>query len=167
MSQIENMTPKKDKSRNLSVYQFFQILQKEWIVADLRTRIYPKGKHKDYWTKVKEGKEATINQIAEKNHLPTIFTDQEMKRIFELQVYKEKGAPDFNYKSEENRTAQEPLDLTYYYSKGSEVRFDHFGEQKIGKVKSYTYGNTVALVQTTEDSLGDFNVVVSELTRIL
>lgn len=156
---------KKEKSRHLSVYQFFQILQLEWIVADLRSKIYPKKKDKEYWNKVKEGKEKIFEQIAEKNHLPTIFSDEEMRRLLEMEVYKPQGLPNFLYKNDENRGAQEPFDLTYYYSKGAEVRFDVFGEQKIGKVKSYLPYQFTIIVTSLEGE--DFTVRIESVTRIL
>lgn len=156
---------KKEKSRNLSVYQFFQILQVEWIVADLRSKIYPKKKDKEYWNKVKEGKEKIFQQIAEKNHLPTIFTDEEMRRLLELEVYKPQGLPAFLYKNDSHKEAQEPLDLTYYYCKGAEVRFEVFGEQKIGKVKSYLPYQYVITVTDLDGK--DFSVHVEHVTRIL
>jgi hypothetical protein len=155
-----------NKSRSLTVYQFFQMLQVEWLVADLRSRIYPKAKDKEYWNKVKEGKKKKIEGIADKNHLPTIFTDEEMKRIFELKIYNDKGIANFHYKDEAQREAQEPLDLTYYYSKGTEVRFDIFGEQKIGIVKSYLpYKETLTVMEPIE--VVKYLVPTREVTRIL
>jgi hypothetical protein len=153
----------KKKSRSLSAYQFFQILQVEWLTADLRSRLYPK-KDKEFWNKVKEGKEKIISQIAEKNHLPTIFSDEEMKRIFEYKMYGQEGFPTLCYKDDIDKIKQEPLDLAYYYSKGSEVRCEVFGEQKIGIIKSYQpFDLTIALLVDGETNLFEINKV----TRIL
>src|ERR1700752_3568898 len=102
------MESKKPKSRNLSTYEYFHFLQGEGIVADLRTRIYPKKKDKEYWAKVKEGKRIAIETIAEKNHLPTIFSDDEMRLIFDQKVYLPEGVPAFTYKDEVNEAAQKP-----------------------------------------------------------
>jgi hypothetical protein len=159
------MESKKQKSRNLSPYQFFEILQLEWIVADLRSRIYPVLTDKSYWNKVKDGKRKIIEGIAEKNHLfSTIFTDEEMKRIYEQKVYNEKGLPTFLYKDEEHKLFQEPFDLAYYYSTGVEVRFELYEEQKVGKVKSYTPFHKEIVVTFEEKSI---TLPVSEVTRIL
>jgi hypothetical protein len=155
----------KSKSRSLKPYQYYQILQIEFIVAQLRVRLYPNQKDKDYWEKVSEGKKKTVEQIAEKNRLPTIFTDEEMRRIFELKVYREKGIADFTYRDEAHREAQEPLDYIYYFSKGSDVRFDWFGEQKIGTIKSYVPGEKVVLVTDSEGKTVD--LPLEEVTRIL
>lgn len=155
---------KKPKSRNLSVYEFFKILQLEWIVADLRVRIYPKKKDKEYWVKVKEGKRVIIESIAEKNHLPTIFSDDEMKRAFEALVYLAEGVPNFVYKDDINRNAQEPFDLLYYFHKGAEVRFDWYSEIKVGKVKSYVaFSDTVTIEFDNQEA----PLPISKVTRIL
>lgn len=156
---------KKEKTRKLSVYEFFQILQIEWIIADLRVRIYPLETDKIYWNKVKEGKRRIIDNIAEKNMLPTIFVDDEMKRALEHKVYRDKGIPNFLYRDEENKQKQEPLDLIYYYIKGADVRFEYFGELKIGKIKSYIPPNTYCLIEY-EDSK-ELKVELTEVTRIV
>lgn len=158
------MESKKSKSRNLSIYEFFNVLQIEYIVAELRVRIYPKKKDKDYWSKVKEGKQRIFESIAEKNHLPTVLTDEEMKRVFEQKVYAPEGFPNFLYKNEENKKAQEPFDLIYYYSKGAEVRYDWFGETKIGKIRSYVPYEETLLIQLDGEVI---ELPVQKVTRIL
>lgn len=155
---------KKLKSRNLSVYEFFNVLQLEWIVAELRIRIYPKKKDKEYWGKVKEGKRVIIESIAEKNHLPTIFSDDEMKRAFELKIYLPEGAPNFVYKDDDNKKGQEPFDLIYYFSKGSEVRFDWYGDVRVGKIKSYVPFNETLAVEYEGT---DLTLDVKKVSRIL
>ena len=153
----------KVKSRNLSVYEFFQILQEEWLTAELRSRLYPKS-YKAFWDKVKEGKGRIINEIAEKNHLPTIFTDNEMRHIFERKMYGIQGLPIFCYKNEEDRIKQEPLDLTYYFAIGTEVRCEEFDEQKIGIIKSYQpYSSTISITIAEQVVTCDVKMV----TRIL
>lgn len=157
------MQSKKTKSRNLSVYEFFQMLQVEWLSADLRSRLYPKS-YKDFWNKVKEGKAKTINEIAEKNRLPTIFTDDEMKRIFENKMYGIEGFPIFSYKNDEDKAKQEPLDLIYYYAKDSEVRYEKFGEQKVGKIERYQpFSTSISVILDNEITICQANKV----TRIL
>lgn len=128
----ENVTSK--KSRDLSILDFYEILQVEWICADLRRKIYPKIKDKNYWTRVAEGKKNTIQRLAEKNSLPSIFDDESMLRIFEKKVYKENAYPEFIYKNENNKNEQEYWDLHYYLYIYSEVRVIIAGETKLGKI---------------------------------
>jgi hypothetical protein len=153
-----------DKSRKQTVYEFFQTLQVEWIVADLRSRIYPQASDKSYWTKVKEGKKIKIETIAEKNFLPTIFVDSEMKRALENKVYNAKGVPAFLYKDPAHERMQRPLDLTYYYAKDADVRFESYGDLKIGKIKSYVpFSETIVLISEEKE----ITVPTEEVTRII
>ena len=57
------------KSRNLSVVELFEILQSEYVVCELRAKIYPLDKHKDYWRDLMEKKRTKIIDIAKKNAL--------------------------------------------------------------------------------------------------
>lgn len=160
------MENSKEKSRKLSVYQYFQALQVEWIVADLRARIYPQEKDKRYWNKVKEGKQRVIESIAEKNMLPTIFTDDEMKRALENRVYKNQGIPNFQYKNDEHQQVQQPFDLLYYYSKDADVRFEHYGLQKIGKIKSFNLDTKeVIIIESSENE--EYRLPAQQVTRII
>lgn len=155
---------KKSKSRKQTVYEFFQTLQIEWIVADLRSRIYPQSSDKAFWSKVKQGKQVIIENIAEKNLLPTIFTDSEMKRALENTVYREKGVPKFLYKNEDHERIQKPLDLAYYYAKETDVRFEVFGDQKVGKVKSYIpFASTIVVAYDDQE----ISLPVDEVTRVI
>lgn len=155
---------KKQKSRHLSVYEFFQILQIEWIVADLRTRIYVKKKDRDFWSKVKEGKKQTIENIAEQNNLPTIFSDDEMKRAFTAKVYLKSGPPNFLYKNEGHKMTQESLDLLNYYSKGAHVRFESFQEVKVGIIQSYSPIAKTVCIKWDEALI---TLPIQEVTRVI
>lgn len=124
--------------RKLSTYQYFEILQVEWLVSDLRCRIYQNEKDKGYWRRVREGKRVKIESIAEKNRLPTIFSDDDLKRDLENRIYNDYSYPNFHYKDEVHRQSQGYWDLLNYYSKDSEVRYEFCDEVKVGKIVDYT-----------------------------
>ena len=129
---------KKKKSRQLTTYQYFEVLQLEYLIAELRMRIYPTTEDRAYWNRVMQGKQRTIEEIAIKNHLPSILTDEDMRRDFEKRIYPEvKGHPRFVYRNEEDRAKQETLDLIYYYNKGTEVRYEFQGDVEVGIITSY------------------------------
>lgn len=125
------------ESRKLSTYQYFEVLQIEWLVADLRCRIFTNEKDRSYWKKVREGKKVKIENISDKNRLPTIFTDDSLKRELEQRIYNDFTYPNFHYKDDEHKQTQGYWDLLNYYSKGTEVRFDHCGETLVGVVVDY------------------------------
>lgn len=152
--------------RKLSVYQFYEILQLEWLVADLRCRIFQSDKDKAYWRKVREGKQIKIENIAEKNRLPTIFNDDELKRDLEKRIYNDYTYPDFHYKDPDHQQSQGHSDLLNYYSKGTEVRFESQGDMKVGRVVDYTPFATTLRVQCLKTHNIE-TALVSKAIRIL
>jgi len=154
----------KPKSRHLSIYQFFETLQLEWLIADLRFRISIKAKDKEYWKKVKEGKQLTIEGIADRNTLPTIFTDSDLKADLEKRIYGAGNFPDFHYKDESNKQLQGYWDLQHYYRPGTEVRFDLFGETKVGKIDTYRVNDIKLKIKYSDET---FDLALTEISRIL
>ena len=123
-------------SRRLSTFEFFTIIQLEYIVAVLRSKIYVKVKDRVFWKKVAAGKYQTILEIAERNSLPSIFTDSDLSADLNRRVYRV-GYPQFVYKNEEQKLSLEYTDSLYYYAKNSDVRFELNGEVVVAKVVSY------------------------------
>lgn len=160
--------PKKGtiKSRHLSILDYYETLQIEWLTADLRRRIYPRLKDKNYWNRVQEGKKETIDKLAEKNSLPSIFTDDSMLRDFQKKLYRETSHPLFVYRDEKNKNEQEYYDLKYYYNIGADVRVDVFGESKIGRItKEFTPYKDISVIVTIDGEEKPYNTSV--VTRIL
>lgn len=156
----------KENRRKLSTYQYFEVLQVEWLVADLRCRIYVNEKDKAYWRRVREGKKAKVENIADKNRLPTIFTDDALKRELEHRIYNDYTYPNFHYKDEDHKQSQGYWDLQNYYSKGAEVRYDYFGETQVGVVVDYSPFEREMRVQCKKT--GEIiSMAVSKVMRIL
>ncbi len=109
-------------SRKLSVTELFDILQQEYIVCQLRAKIYLKEHLKEYWGKVADGKKRKIIDIAKKNSLPCIFDHKEIEGEYNKKVFREKGYPHFYYTSREVKEQQEYWDLWNYYYKDSPVK---------------------------------------------
>ena len=154
----------KPKSRHLTTYEFFEVIQIEYLCAQLRARIYPKPHDKTFWNRVAEGKKQTIESIASRNRLPSIFTDSDQESALSRRVYRENTYPIFTYRDEQARLNQEYFDLLYYYDVNTDVRFVFDGEQLIGKVKNYKPfdKNIVVDVEGKE-----YQVPISIVSRIL
>lgn len=156
---------RKEKSRSIGIYDYFKALQLEWIIADLRLRLYPKPKDKEFWKKVRDGKKITIESIADKNTLPTIFTDDEMLNDFNNMVFRQQSYPNFFYKDDNNKNSQGYYDLLYYYAKGADVRCNINGEIKVGKVKTFNPIEKHMMIKLLDES--EVKVHIDEVTRIL
>jgi hypothetical protein len=161
------MTEKIEKSRSLTTYQFFEIVQIEYICALLRSRIYTRSKDKQYWLRVPEGKKQKIEEISiRNNNMANIFTDSDMLSALERRIYRENTYPIFIYKDDIHRSTQEYFDMLCYYSKGAEVRFDFGNGQEIGQIvnyKPFDESASVQLLQTKEI----IEVPVIYLARVL
>jgi hypothetical protein len=165
MSIDENDELKPKKSRHLSILDFFDTLQVEYILADLRHKIYPRLKDKAYWNKVMVGKKATIEKLATRNSLPSIFTDDSMLRTLEKKVYRDSSYPLFTYRDEQHKMEQEYYDIKYYYLTGAEVRVEIYEDIKTGKVsKEYVpFANHVFVIIDGKEE----KYSIGKVTRIL
>lgn len=119
------------KSRKLSISEFFDILQEEYIVCELRSKIYPSAhtnkrgetiNPSDYWRSLMCKKKEKIVDLAARNSLFSIFDDKRVMVDFYKRVVPEWGFPKFIYKDDHQRLLQEKWDIHNYYSRGSQVK---------------------------------------------
>lgn len=166
----EEVVVRKQKSRDLDIYEFFKILQLEALVGELRSKIYPKIKDKNYWKKYYENKKKIVLDIAERNKvgntpLPSIFTDEGILESLKQEVYGDGGFPKFIYKDKEQEYVQGFYDCVNYYAKGSRVACRYLDEIKIGVVKYYqAHSKTVSV---TLDGNENVEFEIKNVTRIL
>jgi len=127
---------KDDKTRNLSIYDFLNVLQQEFFIAYLRNKIYVNESDKKYWAKIMGFKKGKITNLSLRNDLPSIFTDHKMYYDLYRQTVLTKGIPNFMYISEANRIDLEKRDILSYYRTGCECKvYLGDGEFKIGEIK--------------------------------
>lgn len=152
------------KSRDLTIVEFFNKLQEEYIIAELRRKIYPKIKDKRFWEKVMEGKHKKINDISLRNSLPNIFNNEAVKAKKYAKIYNETGFPNFIYKDCEDETQMAEFDKKYYYNVGSQVRVFVDGELLIGKIDlvDFEVGEIVVDLDNDKRSFD-----IKSITRIL
>jgi len=115
-----------EKSRDLSIFEYFEQLQIEYICAELRKRIYPVVKDKKYYKRVMEQKKIKIDDIASRNDLVSIFTEGEEGNNYRKEmyggIYNKKGLPNFIYRDQEMQSMFEESDINFYYLEGGEVK---------------------------------------------
>ena len=156
----------KKKSRNLSVLEYYEVLQKEYIVAELRRKIYPNRKDKDYYENVMDGKRKKIEDIAHRNNLPSIFSDVDIKKRYYSLVYGD-SFPNFTYRSDVERSNLYENDLQNYYMPGEDftVRTDG-GKNKIATLISVDLEKSMAKVKMRYEH--DIQIVhVNNIKRII
>lgn len=166
---MEIQEEKREKSRNLRIFEFFKILQLEALCAELRSKIYTKTSDRNFWKKVYEFKKKTVQDIAERNKvgdqpLPSIFTDEDMYRDYCKEIYGTGGFPTFLYKNKENEYLQAPYDSEYYYAKGSDVSCKHLDQILIGQVEFHQPSSNQVTVKVKDEVM---TFPITDVTRIL
>jgi hypothetical protein len=153
------------KTRNLSIYDLFEALQKEHIIASLRCKIYPQ-QHKQYWQEICDKKKIKILDISKRNrNLPNIFDDKKIKDVFESQIFPEFGKPNFIYRDDIQKSKLEHWDIKNYFSTDSDFKAIRNSVLLIGKLKNVDLQSNLA----TLDFSGEKQVVLSVdcIARIL
>lgn len=128
------------KSRDISILDYFNTLQHEYFCAELRCKIYTKQSDKDYWRTIMEHKKNKIQDIALRNKLKSIFTDNdEYQNIFDKVLHY--GIPEFIYRDFHQKRKLESRDLYFYFQPGSDVKFINNDQELTGKIKHYDLNN--------------------------
>ena len=141
------------KTRHLSTYEYLQILQIEYIVAELRKKVYVKKKDRDFYKRVLEGKEKKIKDICLRNSLPSLFEDDTTKAEVYAEVYKAYGYPSFHYKNDEQIQEFKAKDFYYYYYKGADFRVKEGEEVKVGTLVSVDEENKIVYLKLKGEEL--------------
>jgi hypothetical protein len=102
------------KNRNLSVAEYFLIIQKEYLIAEFRKKIYFSKNDKIYYQRVMDGKRNKINDIAKRNRLDSIFNNSEKMEEMRAELFDKLGKPKFE---------MSPTDIENYYASGNEFSF--------------------------------------------
>lgn len=158
------------KSRDQKFYEFFLILQKEYIVAELRKKIYPDAIGKAKSEEIMKGKKKKIFDIAMKNSLKTIFPkmklgteslyDEELRVKLYKEVYGE-NYPNFIYRDENQKMKLGSKDRNCYYMLGCEIKTN---DDLIGSLQDVDFETEKCWVKVNGD-IKEYNL--DEIRRIL
>lgn len=156
------------EDRKLSIFELFEVLQVEYLVIELRSKIYPSAKDKEYFKEIMVKKKKSILEIAKRNNLRTIFDDPYYLDFgVRVKVFPVEGPPIFRYKNEEMKKRFHQRDLLYYFYPGTEVSTQGLGGGKVvAKIISYIPGDDFVVVKS-DDSEFSYKVSVDKTSRIL
>ena len=102
------------KTRNLSVAEYFLAIQKEYLIAEFRKKIYFSPNDKSYYQKVMRFKAEKINDIANRNRLDSILNNSYKMEEVKNELFDKIGRPKFELNE---------IDLQNYYAKGNDFSF--------------------------------------------
>jgi hypothetical protein len=153
--------------RKLPLLELLDKLTKEYIIASTRSKIYPAPRDKDYWKKVMDLKKVKIKDIANRNFVPHIFDDYELKCLYQHKVLGVRGFPNFDYQSQFEYDKLYKFDLKNYYHPNSEVRINIEKESIIfANIIKFEEESSQVLVQHKEDGCEEL-YHMDIVTRIL
>jgi hypothetical protein len=144
------------KSREQKFHEFFIILQKEWIVAELRYIIYTEESMRVKSKEIMEGKKKKIYDIAFKNSIKTIFPDLKLgntslydeclkDKLYD-EIYRPGGGlPHFIYRDDRQKSILAGVDRRCYYSIGS--KFNVVNSDLIGIIETVDFVNSHVLLR--------------------
>lgn len=102
------------KTRNLSVAKYFEVIQQEYLIAQFRKKIYYSPKDKRYYERVMGHKKEKIDNIANRNHLDSIFTSKAKETEIRRSVFDLAGRPIFEMTDTDKKN---------YYAVGNEFSY--------------------------------------------
>ena len=103
-----------EKTRNLSVAEYYAVIQREYLIAEFRKKIYYNPKDKNYYQRVMKHKADKINDIAKRNHLDSIFNSVAKMEEVRSELFDVLGKPRFDMTQ---------TDIENYYAVGNEFSF--------------------------------------------
>lgn len=109
-------------NKRITLEEYFDCLQREYIVALIRGQIYPLKKDWNYYNKKEIPlKRKSIIEIASRNNFPSIFNNSFVFQKYKSEIYNEWGLPNFVYRGEDDRFQRRPKDIINYFQKGQVV----------------------------------------------
>lgn len=106
-----------NKSRNLSVAEYFLVAQKEYLIFEFKRKIYHNPSDKRYFKRVMKYKKEKIENISKRNRLNSIFNSSEKMEEVRNHLFDKLGKPKFDLSEK---------DIDNYFSPGNE--FSYKGE---------------------------------------
>jgi len=152
------------KTRHLSLIEYLVQLEKEYVSAFIRSKIYPKNivsYNKHYWIKVCEKKLKNIENICSRNNLIPINQDKEKLLQVQNTLLIRGQLPIFCYRDNHEKSVLQPTDLEYYYAIGKSFSIS---EKQIGELQSVDLKNQAAIIKI---GLKEIPVNIVSLIRIL
>lgn len=131
------------KSRHLSIVDYLEQLQKEYITAEIKYRVARTESDRLYHKTIMDHKKVKIVDIAERNKIKSIFNDDTVKHVMwdSVLVF---GFPKYEYRDFYQKKRLEDKDKTNYFDQNSDVKINIGTEILLGKIKYVDFKNNVA-----------------------
>jgi len=139
-------------SRNLPIAEYLRQLQLEYLMYQLRIKIYANSEEKKKFKEILEFKKEKILDICNNNNLFNIFDNEDVLTEIESEFYNEFGIPNQMTKKDK-----------YFYFK---IDSDFSYKGRVVKLNSYNMDNSTCKITDTNSKIHD-NIDINFIRRIL
>lgn len=155
------------KDKNQSILEFYEALQLEYFICEIRRKIYISQKDKNYYKKVMDFKRSKIEDLSLKNGIPSIFSNEDIKIEYIKRTYPKCGLPEFIKCYNNTKLAMwTDNDNSHYYSIGKDIKIVINDNILIGTLDNVDFKNGFGLVKIRKESTLR-TIFLKEITRIL
>lgn len=153
-----------NKSRDISLVDYYHNLQLEFVSYFVRAKTYRKD-YVEFYNKICEGKRDKIKNISSRNNLPSIFDNEDLKNQCVSKFLNNMGLPNFLYKNAEVQKKMECWDKFNYFSKGVSVKVVISGRVILGTITKNDTNHEVLSVNILDSNVvNDFHY--SDVARL-
>lgn len=153
-----------NKSRDLSLADYYEILQKEYISYHIRAKVYPE-EYANKYRKYCVCKREKIEKISNKNGLPSIFNLMSLRQRFFDEFFNLYGLPNFEYRDEKSRHIMGRWDKEYWFGTGVSIKVKTEDEILVVTVHhNITYFNRVVVNLGGELEQFDYRFITRIIT---
>jgi len=131
------------KDRDISIEEWFYNLQMEYLSYKVRSFLYRSNFDKKKFTDISDMKADKIkrfnnplNKVNNPN-IPSMFTDERIKKQYIGDFFNEWGLPCFKYRDEYKKQVQYKWDRVYYFNKGKNVKIKTDEGSVLGVIVNY------------------------------
>lgn len=136
-SQTPHSQEEKQKTRDLPIHDYFLVLQKEFIIMEVRSKIYQYPSEKEYYKNIMAHKRGKIEDIGKRNNLDHMFNDESIQDELQGEMIPKRGLPNFLYRDQKARDRFEQSDIEAYYRIHADVKVylsDDDSDYAIGQI---------------------------------
>lgn len=156
-----------NKDKNQSILEFFEVLQLEYFICEIRKKIYISQKDKNYYKRVMDFKKNKIEDLSLKNGIPSIFSDEELRIDFIKKTYPKLGLPEFIKCYNNTKLAiWTENDNNHYYLTGKDIKIVIDDTILVGVLEKVDLKNCFGIVKIRKES-NQRTIFLKEITRIL
>lgn len=148
-----------NKTRHLSILNYFEQLQREYVVTYLRSKIYTKEENRKYYEDILVYKKSKIIDIGKRNDLPTIFNSNiEYEKFYKSII--DFGIPNFEYRDAQQKDKMFSRDLNNYFSANNDIKYkDQNGNITTGKIMTFDFHKMVVKIKLKGEQNGFLQVL--------